>query len=309
MGQHDSGLVCLDTRTGQVEWTLPIGFVWGTPAVGPDGAIYVTTWGNTCDVYRVRDRGDTATVEWQLPFSSNLSGGVAVSRDGIVYVVADVPASSFRALVAIDSAGATLWKDTTHLRRELLADNCPPVIDGQGRLLVGDAHSTLFCFNPDGSVAWTYDGCSFYSGSLIVGNSDEVILHDGGGGVYCLTSSGGAQWSAEVDCEGNNAPCLSQDGTTVVSEGGFYLTGVGPDGRMRWEFSIWDSLELDRRQGSSDEGEGDPSPLVGPDGNLYLLGEIGLVCVACGNIRPANTPWPAYNHDNARSGWAGRQQR
>jgi len=32
----------------------------------------------------------------------------------------------------------------------------------------------------------------------------------------------------------------------------------------------------------------------------------GICCLAAGNVRLANTAWPTYNHDNARSGWAGR---
>ena len=30
---------------------------------------------------------------------------------------------------------------------------------------------------------------------------------------------------------------------------------------------------------------------------------------ASARLRMANTAWPTYNHDNAHSGWAGRQQR
>jgi hypothetical protein len=55
--------------------------------------------------------------------------------------------------------------------------------------------------------------------------------------------------------------------------------------------------------------KGMTTPLVGPDGNIYLAGDFAVYCLAIGNVRLANTAWPTYNHDNARSGWAGRQQR
>jgi hypothetical protein len=39
------------------------------------------------------------------------------------------------------------------------------------------------------------------------------------------------------------------------------------------------------------------------------VNDYATYCVAIGKARLANTAWPTYNHDNARSGWAGRPQR
>jgi hypothetical protein len=52
-----------------------------------------------------------------------------------------------------------------------------------------------------------------------------------------------------------------------------------------------------------------PTPIVGPDGNIYLVYYEGICCLATSGARLANTAWPTYNHDNAHSGWAGRPQR
>jgi hypothetical protein len=310
VGYIVDGLVSLNAKTGQIEWFLPLGFVYCTPTVGPGGALYVTTSGDTCSLYRVRDLGDTAQVEWQLPFGNNLSNGAAVGGSGVIYVVARGTAVGFDALVAIDSAGTIVWRDTTHLVRSPY-DLYPPVIDSRDRLLVGDASGNLFCFNPDGSVAWSRSVGDLYPGGLTIGYDDRVTFYDwNSSSLTCLDSSGGSLWSTRTGYDGSlNTPCVAQDSTTVSFDEGSYLTGIGPDGGVPWEFSIWDSLGLDKRRAKRDEGEDDPSPLIGPDGNIYVAGGDGFVCIACGDIRLANTAWPTYNHDNARSGWAGRQQR
>jgi hypothetical protein len=80
-------------------------------------------------------------------------------------------------------------------------------------------------------------------------------------------------------------------------------------GQPVWEFSVWDSLGIDKQRVKRLDGEEAPSPMIGPNGDLYLATYYALVCVSHGGLKMANTAWPAYNHDNARSGWAGRQQR
>ena len=65
---------------------------------------------------------------------------------------------------------------------------------------------------------------------------------------------------------------------------------------------------LDRRLPRTCEGPyGCPSPVIGPNGDLYIVDpDYGLMCIADGGLRMAHTGWPTYNHDAAHSGWAGR---
>ena len=69
---------------------------------------------------------------------------------------------------------------------------------------------------------------------------------------------------------------------------------------------MWDSLDYARRRAPRSEGDCIPSTVVGPSGDLYLACEDGLFWVSSSDLRMANTAWPTYNHDAARSGWAGR---
>jgi hypothetical protein len=100
---------------------------------------------------------------------------------------------------------------------------------------------------------------------------------------------------------------VTEDSTLIVYDDNGHVYGIGDDGSLLWDFSIYDSLGLSRRLPRRLEGDGYTSPVIGPDGDLYLADECcGMTCIAHGGLRVANTAWPTYNHDNARSGWAGR---
>jgi hypothetical protein len=65
-------------------------------------------------------------------------------------------------------------------------------------------------------------------------------------------------------------------------------------------------MDYGKHPARRDEGDGCPSPVIGPNGDLYLASGDGMLCLAGAGLRMAATAWPTFNHDAARSGWAGR---
>jgi len=304
---RDSGLVCLDARTGQRRWCLSLNGARGTPALGPDGAIYVVAGQVEVGLNRVNDLDGSAVVEWSVPFgdSSDARDGPVVGRNGVVYATGHDYTSRHSVLVAVDPAGAVLWKDTTHIRL-----SGAPAIDSKDRILIADEDHHLNCFGPDGALAWsvstTYD---IWPGCIAIGRNDEVIVADQEGQILCFDSAGREQWASSFETDdGWNTPCVAEDGTIIVCSPDV-LRGIGSYGQPLWEFSISDSLHRGSSSLAPEEGDEWPSRVIGPNGDLYLADGDGLFRLAHGGLRLANTAWPTYNHDAARSGWAGRQQR
>jgi outer membrane protein assembly factor BamB len=282
-----------------------------TPALGPGGAVYVVTtpaW--SADYLRkVRDFGDSARVEWSLflGVASPVDKGAVVGRDGTVYAIGYDHLQKCSFLVAVDSSGTVLWKDSARVQI-----GGTPVIDGQNRILVADLSGGLYCYNPDGSLPWTAPTEGLCPTSTAIGIDDQVIVStDEFGSMKAFDSHGNEQWTSmgELELEGWNTPCVTQDSTVIAfGAGSGYVYEIGDDGRALWEFSVYDSLDYARRRTMRPEGDFG-SPVIGPNGDLYLTIEGGLVCIAHGGLKMANAAWPTYNHDNAHSGWAGRQQR
>jgi hypothetical protein len=303
------GLFCLDAHTGAQVWNIDTlrGHIC-TPAVGPGNSVYVSSGVYDNRVVKVRDLGATAAVAWTRPLVHSGMAQIAITVSGGVYAVTNVYDTfpSVRVWM-LDSSGAILWQDSTHLFYAEYGIDL--AVDSRGRLIVGNEMDSLFCFNPDGTIAWRRYIPDLYPGGVTIGYDDRVYVHDAYERYYCLNSNGNEEWtflSSEASVGFNSVCALADSSILAYADDGEYLTDIGPDGEVRWVYCLEDSLGgVARRGPRRDEGDECSTPAVGPDGNVYVSGYY-LMCFACGNARLANTAWPTYNHDNARSGWAGR---
>ena len=306
------GLLCLDAQTGQRKWllpldTLPEGAVKCTPTLGPYGAIYVAVTGsNDFEVGRVRDYGDSAALEWLIDLGEGGLDQTSVGRDGVVYAIGRMQQDFCDRLFAIESTGAVLWIDSTTIRFGGV-----PAIDSRDRLLTADCWGDqLLCFEPDGSLRWSAAIIGPCTGSTAVAQDDRILVTNLDGRATAFDSNGQEQWSSDLKLVADNVPCIADDGSSVFYDPDDGLVyGLATDGKVLWEFSILDSLGLDKRRARKLDGSYDPSAVIGQNGDLYLAGPNGVFCLSGANLHMANTAWPTYNHDNAHSGWAGRQQR
>jgi outer membrane protein assembly factor BamB len=216
--------------------------------------------------------------------------------------------------MALDTNGTVLWLDSTDI--ECCVTLYAPVIDSRGRAILADEASNLYCFNQDGTLAWKVQVSDYYlyQGCITVGYDDRIYFPCEDERLHCYDSDGHQVWAAGIPYGGYSAssPCALSDSTVLAYDGDdCLLCCFSWDGEVLWTFSIADSIDEEvLKRGHRDEGDGAGTPLVGPDGNVYLTDyDYPVFCVAIGKARMANTAWPTYNHDNARSGWAGRPQR
>jgi hypothetical protein len=307
VADDNRGVICFDVSSGAVIWQLDQQNGDCTPVVGPDGVLYVTS-GHT--VTRIRDLGDTASVEWTVNHGFRWATNLVLGANGSIYGVSYAQMLVYTAMVfALDTTGALLWQDTTHVNDYARFMFCP-AIDSRGRLVVASGKDSLVCFNPDGSLAWSAEAAGLYGGGITVGYYDHVYVQSPDYNViYCLDSDGRKVWRSEPpDGAGDyNNVCALADSSILFMCEEEYVGCLDWSGQVLWNFWIGDSLGTGRRSGlRRDEGNNEPTPIVGPDGNIYLTYYDGLCCLAAVNVRLANTAWPTYNHDSARSGWAGR---
>ena len=299
---YDDGLICLDAANGRRKWSLTLNEGYCTPAVGPDGAVYVAASDSDRVVKRVRDCGDSAVVEWTLPVGYSYYGcGPVLDRNGVVYAIGSDNSSGLSTLVAIDADGTVLWRDSL--------PGCyagSPVIDSRNRIIIADQDGYLSCFNSDGTLAWSVVTNQLWPNCAAVGRDDRIIVTDLCGGILSFDPNGRQQWQVPLDVCGGNTPCIA-DSIIIAGDPESYLYGLDANtGSTLWMFSMWDSLDYAKRRAHIAEGDGCPSTVIGPAGDLYVACEDGLFWVSNSDLHMANTAWPTYNHDNAHSGWAGR---
>ena len=299
------GIACVDAPTGDAIWYLPIDYNTCQPAVGPQGDVYVgLEHGLAC----VTDLVDSGAVAWYYGDDDwSYATGIAVGTDSTVFcTILDDRIGYVGRVTALRPDGGLRWCDST----TLVYPDCPPATDADGRLLVvDDDMGKLCCFNPDGTLAWQADvGTSADAGNgPVIGPGGKIYLsYDE---TRCYDGSGNWLWTSAANSEAN-APCVASDGSLLTgsNEGQFFC--VAPSGETRWVYSVYDTLNrywgYQARRARRDDGELFASSVIGPDGNLYYYDDV-MICLSLGKRKLADSPWPAYGHDAARSGWAGRR--
>jgi outer membrane protein assembly factor BamB len=148
------------------------------------------------------------------------------------------------AMVSIlpDGPGGLLWhfKDQQNLYPGGIA------LDGEGRIFAGNSDGTLFCFNPDGAMAWRFEtGHSILSapsigadGGIYVGSvlvNDFSFFGSRPGSLFCLNPDGSLRWQYGTNGVAASV-AIGVDGTVYAGTTGNRFMAIDPDGRLRWEY-------------------------------------------------------------------------
>ena len=120
-GCGDGNLYCLNTSNGSVAWLYPVCYKAGntpsSPAIGPDGSIYVgSNWGT---FYCISSDGSEV---WRYETGADIRSSPAVNADGTVFF-----GTMDNFLYALNSNGTLKWR---YLTKGSIFSS--PAIDGEG---------------------------------------------------------------------------------------------------------------------------------------------------------------------------------
>jgi len=255
---------------------LPVGCVLESPAIGPDGAIYL---GNGHFIFAIRPDGSE---KWRFSTGGGTSGGApALDQDGTLYMPSG--SASFHALLP---NGAEKWRyystagtysycspavgpngaiyigcglDLLALRPTNGAEAwryrvgeyifASPAVGADGTIYARSIMNFLVAVNPNGTQKWTLNLGGGYGSSVNTGS--PVIAPDGtiytygmatptARGLIALNPNGTTKWSLAGVADGFSTPCLASDGTIItmaLSAGGNHkLYAVTPAGVLKWTF-------------------------------------------------------------------------
>lgn len=192
---EDGLLYALDPslpETSNPVWFYDFGVpLESSPAIGPDGTIYVCAktaydTGNALYEATVTALSATGTLRWTFRHlalkngdSSRIKSSPAVSTNGTVYVGigesikvnGTTTTVNSGTLLAIDANGLELWEAGFTDKVD-----SSPVIGPSGEIYVGTRDGFLTAVGADGSLLWFYDvGDVFYS-SPVVGSDGTVCI-------------------------------------------------------------------------------------------------------------------------------------
>lgn len=235
---------------GTLKWPLPIfstaGSIASSPAVGPDGTIYVGSESNR--LFAINPNG---TEKWHYPLGLIVTtdwfdASPTVADDGTIY------AGNFDGnLYALTSNGTLKWTYDTGSYIYSSAS-----IAADGTIYVGAGDGSVHAINPDGSEKWIFATGDWVDSSPAIAADGTIYAGSWDNSLYAINPSGTLKWSVLTGNAITSSPAIGPDGTVYVGSADNNLYAVRPDGSVAWTFLTGDTV--------------DASPVVGPDGNIYF---------------------------------------
>lgn len=207
----DDGIVYAEVSQGQtgqtvleafgdrqrLTWKVAVGpgRSYSAPAIGPDGAIYVSSWDHK--VYAISLDGH---LKWMFETGGAIHENPTIRIDGELYVSSD---DGY--LYAIKPTGKLDWKyKIGGLAQGKLA------VDPYGTVYADAPNGDFFAFSPTGTLRWTLKLDGTLEGAPAIAFLDRtvyVILSDNH--LYAITRAGGIRWKRDVGETTPDSPMAS----------------------------------------------------------------------------------------------------
>jgi outer membrane protein assembly factor BamB len=187
-----------------------------------------------------------------------------IAKDGTIYIATGI---TYDVLHAINPNGTIKWKyepspgnyDETFFT---------PAIGEDGTIYVNSDEEEFYAFYPNGTIKWKIYLKQQGSSSPAI-NDEGIIFVGSYKNMYAINPEGTIKWVFPSGSEIGTSPAIDDDGIVYFASDEGYLFALYPNnGTMKWKCMI------------NDLGGNWISPVIGDDGNIYILGGYKLRCIA-----------------------------
>jgi outer membrane protein assembly factor BamB len=271
----------------------PIDSIDASPAIGPDGTIYIP---NTSNVLFAIDP-ISGNVKWSNNIvntngvfdtqPAEITGSATIGPDGTIYIGStdNGTGSDSNLLYAFHPDGTMKWVDNLGSNTAVYST---PALGSNGMVYITIDESTdsysspyggLLALNStNGHTNWYFRPQDFIyglegdaDGSPAVASDGTIYFLSEGHRLYAVSPSGNLKWFLPVagDAEPDSTPAIASDGTIYVGSNSRYAYAVNPDGSLKWVLNLL--------LGEIYEARGDPyygitpsSAGIDSNGNIYM---------------------------------------
>lgn len=278
-GADDGNLYAL-APDGKEKWRfiadLPIR---SSPALGPDGTIYVGSGSQPSEdakVYAIQPNG---TLKGR-PF--DVEGGV-VSGPALTAKILYIGALD-RRVYAVNLNG--FYRQWRFRAGDSIYSS--PAIGADDTIYIGADNGNLYALAPDGKERWRFQTNDRIVSSPVIGPDGTIYVGSLDGQLYAIRPDGKEQWRFQTEGPIYSSPAVTADGVIYVGSDDGNLYAVNPDGTVRWSFKT--------------DGEVRSSPVILDDGTIYVASRDGNLYAIRGESGPAQSPWPMFRQNPQRTG-------
>ena len=235
---------------GSFRWRYAaIGYVSSSPAVGPDGTVYVGVQINQTPaagrVFAIKPDGKD---KWQ-PFITPdwVDSSPAIGPDGTIYV-----GCMDGKLYAIDSNGKQKWAS-----KSFSFIYSSPAIGSNDTIYVGAGDSALHAINTtNGNERWSFPTGNWVDSSPAIAADGSIYFGSWDTNIYGVLSDGKEKWRFPTGGAVLSSPAIGSDGTVYAGSEDGRLYAIAADGTPKWKYPTGGAIEA--------------SLVIGADGTIYI---------------------------------------
>lgn len=280
VGSWGNKLIALDATTGGLLWDYETdSLVYASPAVAEDGTIYFGSSDGL--LYALHPDG---TLKWEFEVGGELDSSPAIDAAGNVYV-----GSSSGFVSSISPDGAERWSWDVPISLATLTRDfgitSSPMLTSEGDVIVGSQNFFVYCLRAsNGTQRWSYPTDGIVEGSAVEGMGRSCLFAGRDGFLYSLSWDGGLNWKTFVGPNYYSTPCVDGMGRIYAgvlrgsTEGS--LVVLSSEGAILWQTDF--------------DGFVDSSPLLGPDGTVYVGNNNGRLYAIEGGDKLASLGWSSF---------------
>lgn len=278
-GADDGSLYAL-TPDGKEKWRFTVDLpIRSSPAIGPDGTIYVgsgTEPTEDAKVYAIQPNG---TVKGR---PLDVEGGV-VSSPALAAKMLYI-GSLDRRVYAVNLDG--FYRQWRFRAGDSIQSS--PAIGEDGTIYIGADDGNLYALAPDGKEKWRFQTNDRIVSSPAIGPDGTIYVGSLDGRLYAVKPDGKEKWRFQTEGPIYSSPAVAADGVIYIGSDDGNLYAINADGTLRWSFKT--------------DGEVRSSPVIESDGTIYIASRDGNLYKIRGEAGPAQSPWPMFRQNPQRTG-------
>lgn len=241
--------------------TLLSDSVASSPAIGPDGTIYVTA--REGKLFALHPKDDEAIVggseKWQFDAEAMTFSHPTVDDEGNIYF-----GNTDGTFFSVSPSGNERWR-FTEVESVFSTIQGGSAIATSGHIYFTARDGNLYALNPDGTLYWRADIGNSSNSTPSLAPDGTIYVTTTGGYLYAIDPTGERRWrfdarSDEADPARfwNQAPAVAEDGTIYIGNEYGELYAVDSQGQEVWMTEV------------SPERLDYSSPAIGEDGTIYI---------------------------------------
>ncbi|PKM37244.1 MAG: hypothetical protein CVV06_06900 [Gammaproteobacteria bacterium HGW-Gammaproteobacteria-10] len=253
---------------GTLAWSKQIGEIWSSPAMGPDGTLYVVAR-NAARLYAYQPDG---TLEWSRSYGADapeVMSSPVVGPDGTIYlrVWSHWTQTDFLYAIEPEDGQIRLSFNIVYNPEDdvYFPSSSSPAVGADGTVYITTIGGGLLALNSELKLQWINWTSGFYSqtpSTPVIGENGTIYVGTSDGYMVAVAPGGRTKWAFHTGTIVNSSTGFGADGTVYVN-GRSRMHALNPDGSLRWTSAQYGPSWVPSAS----------SPVVGADGTVYAGGD------------------------------------